>query len=99
VSEEPLPQSAKRDVGHKISNEPPADIAFYPVDREEVDRLRKRFMKLDKVRLSPPKEKIDSKQPNRRTSQLTNPRTAPVQSSAKNSCNCPKSPPTRWQHA
>jgi hypothetical protein len=35
-----------------MSKEPPADIAFYTVDREEVDRLRKRFMKLDKVRLS-----------------------------------------------
>ena len=55
MSPEPLPQPTKRDVGHTTSSEPPADIAFYTVDREEVDRLRKRFMKLDKVRSYPPK--------------------------------------------
>ena len=55
MSPEPLPQPTKQDVGHTTSNEPPADIAFYTVDREEVDRLRKRFMKLDKVRSYPPK--------------------------------------------
>ena len=51
VSAEPIPQSTKRDVEPTTTNEPPADNARYTVDREEVDRLRKRFMKLDKVRL------------------------------------------------
>jgi len=55
-------QPTKPDVGHTTTNEPLADNVFRTVDREEVDRLRKRFMKLDKVRPSPPEKR--SQQPN-----------------------------------
>jgi hypothetical protein len=101
VSPESLPQPTKRDVGHTTSSEPPADIAFYTVDREEVDRLRKRFMKLDKVRPLSPSAKYTIQITQASNYSLTDSsrRTAPAQSSAKNSCNSPKSPPTLWQHA
>jgi hypothetical protein len=82
------------------TNRPLTIPARYTVDREEVDRLRKRFMKLDKVRLpSSSKNQTDPNNPTLGppTNKSTH-RTAPAQSSAKNSCNSPKSPPTLWRH-
>lgn len=68
-----------------------ADSHLRTVDREEVDRLRKRFMKLDKVGMPASAVITAPKTHKRRTTQALSP--------AMSSFSCRKSPRTLWPRA
>jgi hypothetical protein len=83
--------SRVRIVRHSAPNSRPFSDACGVVDRDEVDRLRKRFMKLDKVRR-------DSL-PGMRTQPYPFPqhRTTAARSNETNSSHYPKCPQILWQ--